>query len=644
MKNPTRTVARLTAPCAAFALTAFFSHSATGQVTTTYHWLGEDEPGPWANAENWLVDEAPTTSFPSVLSDEALVDRGGTPIVKQGDIIEIGRLFVGGAGGSFLNIETNGMLNSRQIRIGSDQVGTVVNNGGYFETISQSLESELEPAFIIGIEGGGVGTYTQTAGQLTATATRFDNSRPDFLVGAFGATGVFNLEGGDADIYNLRIGFANPEGIGGGTVNHSGGTLTHRGDFAIGWAHPNGTYHLSGDGVLSLPLGNDRVRIGATGLQKGLFRQSGGTADIAARFEIGTEGGAQGTLQMEGGNLNITNDILVGAFDSGTSGIILQTGGAIVVNRVRVGIADGTSGEISLNGGSITTNVMYVENPTATGSLSFNGGTVIATGGGNFIYGFPSVTLGAEGATINSNEQGIDITPPVIGTGGLTKSGGGYVNLVAPSNYRGNTVITQGVLRLNTAGRLNPASNVEIPSTGANLELNFTGMETVNRLIVDGISMPEGIYGSDAVAGSHIPVSYITGTGFLKVEPAAGYDSWASNPANGLAENERDPDFDADGDGLTNLMEYALGGNPKSGTSEASPKITVTNGDIQFTFNRSADSSNDTSAFIQWSTDLNQWLPENQIEVTTSGPISVPIPAGQSSNGKLFARLKVLRN
>jgi len=626
----------------AFATLAL-SHTALGQITNTYDWILDSNGFPefsksWDLDENWALGSDFGVA-PSLLSDAARISNGGTAIIEADENIAIGMIVVGG--GSNLIVNQNVVVSARQIRIGVGQVGTITLNTGTLQLISQDSVDFIEPELVIGIEGGGMGTLTQTGGSLISDATRLDLSRPDTRIGAFGASGTYNLQGGTATLHNLRVGFANPASV--GTINHSGGTLTHFGEFALGWADATGIYNLSG--TANLVQSNNRIRVGATAGTRGFLNQSGGTATITGgRLELGTESGAHGTYNMSGGTMTVNDDIFVGAFNAGTTGVYNQTGGDVTANRVWAGFDPGSSGSVFLGGGTLKTQRIFMLPNTGTGTVTFDGGTLIANGGGDIIHGLPLVTVNAGGATFNSNGQTTNIVPPVVGTGGVTKTGPGTVNLAALNNYDGNTTVVQGTLTLNHPDALDPTSAVIIPSTGAELALNYTGMNTVSKLFVDGTPVAPGLYGSALAPGADHVVTYLTGTGLLKVESVtgAGYDTWSSDPANGLAVGERALGFDKDRDGFDNLLEYFLGGDPSVASTAIAPVMTaVAGGGIQMAFNRSVASGSDTTAVIQWSTDLLSWPLANQIPVTGTGAVSQTVPGSNAVNGKLFTRVKV---
>jgi hypothetical protein len=141
------------------------------------------------------------------------------------------------------------------------------------------------------------------------------------------------------------------------------------------------------------------------------------------------------------------------------------------------------------------------------------------------------------------------------------------------------------------------------------------------------------------------------------------YLAWAGDPANGLTAGVNDgPTQDPDHDGISNLMEYVLGGMPAgAGAADLSilPKQTLDATNLVLTFRRSDLSEADTAVVVQWSTDLATWLDFATIgaadalpavDVTEDLPsaaldtVVVAIPrAGHEAGGKLYGRVKATK-
>lgn len=108
----------------------------------------------------------------------------------------------------------------------------------------------------------------------------------------------------------------------------------------------------------------------------------------------------------------------------------------------------------------------------------------------------------------------LDIVGNVTGTGSLVKSGLGVVNLQGDNSYTGNTTVANGTLILNSpflaaTATVTVNTNALLGNNGV-LNLNFAGSETntVNALVLGGVSKPEGVYSAttDPPAGLSIPL------------------------------------------------------------------------------------------------------------------------------------------
>ena len=107
---------------------------------------------------------------------------------------------------------------------------------------------------------------------------------------------------------------------------------------------------------------------------------------------------------------------------------------------------------------------------------------------------------------------------------------------------------------------------------------------------------------------------------------------------------------DPDHDGIPNLLEYVLNGDPTIASSAILPRVSKVNGNFVFRFNRVAGSILDVIQTFQYSSNLTTWQDislNSSIDVRISlgdadangvQSVSVTIPAG--SNTSMFGRLK----
>jgi arylsulfatase A-like enzyme len=99
---------------------------------------------------------------------------------------------------------------------------------------------------------------------------------------------------------------------------------------------------------------------------------------------------------------------------------------------------------------------------------------------------------------------------------------------------------------------------------------------------------------------------------------------------------------DNDNDGIANLMEFALGGNPTANDAGVvAPIVTKSGSNMNFTFKRDQASVTYT---VEKSTDLITWTPYavvNNTHGAVGASATVSVPVSTMVNGKLFLRLRV---
>lgn len=100
--------------------------------------------------------------------------------------------------------------------------------------------------------------------------------------------------------------------------------------------------------------------------------------------------------------------------------------------------------------------------------------------------------------------------------GGLIKDGPGTLSLSGENSYKGDTVVSQGTLRLGRPS-LHQDSRISI-SRKAQLSLDFLdGPNVIDQFVVDGIQQPAGIWGAIGTNAEHT-TPLITGPGVLSVK------------------------------------------------------------------------------------------------------------------------------
>ena len=164
--------------------------------------------------------------------------------------------------------------------------------------------------------------------------------------------------------------------------------------------------------------------------------------------------------------------------------------------------------------------------------------------------------------------------------GGLVKTGPGTLALTGANIYGAETRVLDGVLRIQ-AGSIPAGSRLVIQGTG---RVSVVGSVGVQSVVINGVEQGPGAVSSPLVAGNL----------YVGAAPAGmTYAQWVTNKS--LQPAESAELFDADKDGLFNLLEYGLGTEPK--VPNGSP-ITHNAGNSVFRFNRATDRT-DISTIIE---------------------------------------------
>jgi autotransporter-associated beta strand protein len=245
--------------------------------------------------------------------------------------------------------------------------------------------------------------------------------------------------------------------------------------------------------------------------------------------------------------------------------------------------------------------------------------------------------------------------------GGLTKLGAGVLTLSGNNINSGTTTITAGAITIPPGGGLADSSTLVVD--GGLINIPDAGqIEIVAGLTIgDGPALPDGDYTQASNPEA------ISGAGILRVQPFAGtgYDIWSAGAGLTLGVNDGpEEDVEPSGpDGIANVLEYILGGDPLSSDPEILPQGVINGDNYEFTFNRADDSELDTTQTFQWSTDMETWNsvtvgagnsgPDgNGVSVTviegepatTPDVVTVSVPTSNAdAAGKIFARLQATK-
>jgi autotransporter-associated beta strand protein len=451
------------------------------------------------------------------------------------------------------------------------------------------------------------------------------------------------------------------------TTNGTGGQLVLKNNFTIA-----GTATLT-SGVLGAGSGTTATMnaVVITSPVNTILRVAGSSA--ATTLTIGSGGilAAGGEFQIKFNTAN--NDAVVNLL-----GDITTTGNFNITNGGYTGI---NLNVINLNG-ERTFNIGADTTTTIAPDIADTGDFVKA-GAGKLVLG-PLCTLGHTGATkLNAgtlivNGSLLNIAPTLLP--GTTLGGSGNI---APSlSIPENSTLSPGD---GSAAILNFGGNVSLDA-GSNYAVDITGATACDKIKADAGTLEAN--GTIVVSlGSYVPVvndsfdiadattisgnpvfdfaaanltsglqwdtSQFISSGVIRVIQA-GYASFAESISDGT---KRGPADDPDSDGINNLLEYALGGNPNLPDPSKLPLPAALGSDLVVTFSRRDLSETDTTQVLEISTDLSTW-PE-LVPITPSGTLpsgvtidvqenadaddTITVTIAKGAQSKRFVRMKVVK-
>jgi len=303
------------------------------------------------------------------------------------------------------------------------------------------------------------------------------------------------------------------------------------------------------------------------------------TADATASATNVKFGNAGASIDVAAGKtLNFTGTI-TDATNGGISYLTKANSGTLVLAGINTytGATAINAGTVKVNGSTAAGSAVTVANTatlagtgTVNGALSFASGAIHAPGnpGGTLTVG--GTLAYANGSRLrwtlpgNSNAVGIASR---VSAGTVNVSNGALVDLVF--NGAGSTVnFTDSFWSQSRTWTL-------VNCTGK------TGDFTLGTVTADAGGRQIGSYGTLSLQQSATTVN-VTFTPYTPIELWRQSNfgmNWNYPPVSGDT-------VDVDGDGIPNLLEYALGGNPNTMDTAVLPKVAVSGGRLRITFRR----------------------------------------------------------
>lgn len=515
--------------------------------------------------------------------------------------------------------------------------GTSVEvRGGVSGTPSTLVLSPTDPASSAGYSGGGI-TFSPADTDVTAV-----QQSAGTLVGSFLAVGerggcTYDFTGGTVNADRVEFAWN-----GGGNnlpavMNISGSAamnIHNNGQILMGqyWARDI-TINQTGGSVVQ--FSDAGITRGGTGKMRFLsanqnvtWNLSGGTLSIAGMEWVASGGGAgggNGILNLDGGILQITSD----AFAAPTGD---ANGKPVVAAKVLGDDVTPNSGARFDNYGLDVTFAAPIQNG---GSSAFDGGLSLETsvpGGSLTLSGINTYTGDTNVAAGNTLvlADNAELAFLVDGTDATKLTGAGTATLAGDfridTTFADTTPGTEWIL-------VDVATRTYDPGT----------------FQVIGFTQAADVWTRNDGLGNLWTFTESTGELQVSAAPAGGFANWIDD----FTVSDPAPGADPENDGLENLLEYVLNGDPSQSDPTILPDLDASGANFVFSFTRREESAGDTSQVFEYGSDLSGWTPLS-ITAPTAGEVSLGTPAGglqtvtvtipkslAGPSGKLFGRLKV---
>jgi autotransporter-associated beta strand protein len=401
-----------------------------------------------------------------------------------------------------------------------------------------------------------------------------------------------------------------------------------------------------------------------------------------AKFSVSGPTTTFNNVALYGGTLEVDSEINDGAVyigsvtaTSGSNLIKVPAGTPIAVGMsvVHPKFGPGTTIEAitDINAAPIEAQVSKnsTGNSTETGYIGFKGSLGVMGPAAANLRWLGNATLKYDGPDDTTNraftiDNGSTSTWEIIGgstltvsggtaatSGALAKTGAGTLVLSGAQQYTGATTVTTGTLALvggSQTSAITVAGGASLGFTLGSPTTSTSSVDLTNGTVkitgtVDNSSDYKlmtadlGFTFTDLGTQLGTPISGYElqlqngNTELWLVHTGAGgtpYDTWAAGPFANPFTNTA-PGVDFDNDGLSNLLEFVLGGDPTISQPGIAPSVSTSGTDLVVTFKRS-DASELAPAVtvkVELSTDLTFATPAQDIVI---GPASDPGPIAPS--------------
>lgn len=466
-------------------------------------------------------------------------------VLRVGDINSTS----GSVGASTIKLAATTTITVNRISLGGE-TGQTVNQTLSLGSVATVINTDTLNAGPIGAGARGIGVinFVTTTGTLKLRAANGTSALPTMTVGAsvLGTTsgtlsGTVTLTGHSVDI------LVNALTIGSRTAGTGAVTAT--------FAMDQGTMTATTVAVAQ-KIGTNSSGAASTGT----LTIGGGTVTITS-LDLGRNATATGTIT---GTLNLsgTQSTTIGALTMGTA----TTSGGTVVAAINLTGGTLTLGGDMLRGGGAG---------TSTATLTVNGGT-LDMGGFAIGSGTNAVTLVLQQGLMRNLGS-------INGTGGITKTGTGILELQGSNTYGGPTVINAGTLRIGSIANGGSASTTGNSSNdSANLVLNGGTLQYTGAAASTDRLFSIGTTAGSAIDASGTGALNFTNTGSLGFNSQTGTRTLTLTGTN-TGSNTLSAAI-GDNTGATSLAKTGAGLWVLTGTSTYTGTTTISAGTLRLDF------------------------------------------------------------
>jgi T5SS/PEP-CTERM-associated repeat protein/autotransporter-associated beta strand protein len=532
-----------------------------GSVTSGVGYLGY---GPGSNGTATVTGANSTWNLGSNYIVVGYGSAGNLTISDGGNVTSAGGGYLGNAGsgnGTVLVTGANSTWNlgSNDLVVGDAGTGNLtISNGGNVTSGAGYLGYNNGSSGIVTVTGANstwnlgsnnslVVGYYGTGNLTIADGGSVVTSGPGEI--GYGITGCIDLSSGTVLVTGANstwnLGSNNSLVVGNaGTGNLTiadGGEVTS-GEGIVGDAGGNGTVIVGG--------ANSTWNLGSAGLNVGFYGEgnliigNGGTVTSGHSF-VGSFIGFEANVSVvfvDGANStwNLGSSGLVLGYN-GLGILTISDNGTVAAGSLELDHFSGSEGLVNLNSNGTLevggTNGISAGNGTAT----FNwGGGVIQVTGSDLTTGL-NATLVTDTAPSMLDTNGLNATwsGMLSGNGALDKIGVGTFTLNGTNTYAGGTDVSAGTLVITSfssagAGNVSVAdganltleTNAALAATtslilvdGAQVELDFSGTDTISMFYLDGSAQAFGTWGGTGSGAQYIDPALFSGSGVLDVTP-----------------------------------------------------------------------------------------------------------------------------